>query len=76
VNTDKHVFAGLSVVIQTESKELVPTLRNPQTFEGEAIHDSSVINNRLFSDLFFEFCHSILLQFSLEELSQVNSEDS
>lgn len=73
---DKHVFAGLSVVIQTESKELVPTLKNPQICEGEAIHDSAVIDSRLFSHLFFEFCHSTLLQFSLEELSQVNYKDS
>lgn len=67
------IMTGLSVVIQTESNELVPILKNPVIYEAEIIHDSSATNNRIFNDLFFEFCHAILLQFTLEELSQVSS---
>lgn len=50
--------------------ELVPSLNNPEMSPKDETVASS-INNKILTGILFEFCYSILLQFSLEELSQV-----
>lgn len=57
-------------MIQSESMELVPSLNNPEMSPKDETVASS-INNKILTGILFEFCYSILLQFSLEELSQV-----
>ena len=57
-------------MIQSESMELVPSLNNPEMSQKDESAPSS-INNKILTGILFEFCYSILLQFSMEELSQV-----
>jgi hypothetical protein len=52
--------------------ELVPSLNNPEMSPKDETVASS-INNKILTGILFEFCYSILLQFSLEELSQVEN---
>lgn len=59
-------------MIQSESMELVPSLNNPEMSQKDDSAPSS-INNKILTGILFEFCYSILLQFSMEELSQVSS---
>ena len=58
-------------MIQSESMELVPSLNNPEMSQKDDSATSS-INNKILTGILFEFCYSILLQFSMEELSQVS----
>ena len=65
-------FTGLTVVIQAEAMELVPVLSNPEMIsKDDNVQAGGASNNKLLTGILFEFCHSILLQFSFEELSQV-----
>lgn len=66
-------LTGLGAVIQAESMELVPSLNNPE-MNPKSEANSSSINNKILTDILVEFCYSILLQFSFEELSQVSSD--
>ena len=52
--------------------ELVPSLNNPE-MNPKSETTSSSINNKILTGILVEFCYSILLQFSFEELSQVSS---
>ena len=68
-------FSALTVVVQAEAMELVPTLNNPEmtSKDEEVLAGTGKSNNKLLTGILFEFCHSILLQFSVEELSQVRT---
>ena len=70
-------FPGLAVVVQAEAMELVPLLNNPEMVAKDDAtgtpNASTTSNNKFLTGLLWEFCHTILLQFSLEELSQVSN---
>ena len=66
-------FSALTLVVQVEAMELVPNLSNPEMSSKVENVDlfTGTSNNKFLTGIFFEFCHSILLQFVAEELSQV-----
>lgn len=63
---------GLAVVVERESHEIVPELQYPEALVAPRIEyaNNKKSNNELFREIAWEFVHSIIIQFSAEELSQ------
>ena len=60
------------MVVERESHEIVPELQFPETLVAPRIEyaNNKKSNNELFREMAWEFVHSIVIQFSAEELSQ------